>query len=92
MNTSVRGKTPEFRVAPYVGVSMARPGNGSTALFYDIDNRQFMGWRYGTGADVMQTLTPVPDPENGLFSFKTGMELVYMESTRYSNGLVYAIF
>ncbi len=92
VNTSVRGKTPEFRVAPYVGVSMARPGNGSTALFYDIDNRQFMGWRYGTGADVMQTLTPVPDPENGLFSFKTGMELVYMESTRYSNGLVYAIF
>ena len=92
VNTSIRGSVPEFRVAPYVGVSMARPGNGSTALLYDVDNRQFVGWKYGYDDDAMQTLTPLPDPENGLFSFKTGMELVYMESTRYSSGLVYAIF
>ena len=39
----------------------------------------------------MQILTPVADTEDGLFSFKTGMELVYMESTRYSGGLVYSI-
>ncbi len=64
----------------------------STALLYDVDNRQFVGWKYGYDDDAMQTLTPLPDPENGLFSFKTGMELVYMESTRYSSGLVYAIF
>ena len=50
-----------------------------------------MGWKYGYVADAMQTLTPVADPENSLFSFKTGMELVYMESTRYSNGLVYSV-
>lgn len=31
-------------------------------------------------ADAMQILTPVADTEDGLFSFKTGMELVYMES------------
>ena len=92
INTSVRGSNPEYRVAPFVGVSLARPGNGSTALLYDVDNRRFVGWKYGYDADAMQTLTPLPDPENGLFSFRTGMELVYMESTRYSGGLVYAIF
>ena len=91
INTSERGKAPEYRVAPYVGVSMARLGNGKTALFYDMDNKRFMGWKYGYVADAMQTLTPVADPENSLFSFKTGMELVYMESTRYSNGLVYSV-
>lgn len=92
VNTSERRKAPEYRVAPYVGVSMARPGNATTALLYDTDNLRFVGWKYNYGSDdAMQTLTPLPDPENGLFSFKTGMELVYMESTRYSNGLVYAI-
>ena len=44
INTSERGLAPEFKVAPYVGVSMARPGNGNTALFYDTDNRRFVGW------------------------------------------------
>ncbi|MEY8590734.1 PKD-like family lipoprotein [Butyricimonas hominis] len=92
VNTSERGKAPEYRVAPYVGVSMARPGNASTALLYDTDNRRFVGWKYNySDDDAMQTLTPLPDPESGLFSFKTGMELVHMESTRYSNGLVYAV-
>lgn len=43
INTSVRGGNPEYRVAPYIGVSMARPGNGSSALMYDIDNKRFVG-------------------------------------------------
>ena len=91
VNTSARGANPEYRVAPYIGVSLARPGRSSTALFYDVDNQRFVGWKYGSDADGMQILTPVPDPDDALFSFRTGMELVYMESTRYSNGLVYAI-
>ena len=91
INTSVRGGTPEYKVAPYIGISMARPGNGQTALFYDTDNQRFVGWKYGNNVDARQTLTPLPDPENKLFSFQTGMDLIYMESTRYSNGLVYSI-
>lgn len=91
INTSMRGGTPEYKVAPYIGVSMARPGNGEAALFYDVDNQRFVGWKYGTSTDIQQTLTPLTDPENKLFSFQTGMDLVYMESTRYSNGLVYSI-
>ena len=91
INTSERGLAPEFKVAPYVGVSMARPGNGNTALFYDTDNRRFVGWSTGTTDNSKQILSPLQDPEEALFSFKTGMELIYMESTRFSNGLVYAI-
>ncbi len=95
INTSVRGKSPEYRVAPYVGISMVRyPGNSTAALFYDIDNKRFVGWSFKspTTNDINQILTPVPNPEVGkLFDFKTGMDLVYMEGTSYSNGLVYAI-
>lgn len=91
INTSERGKAPEFKVAPYVGVSMARPGNGETALFYDTDNQRFVGWSVGTNSDGRQILKPIQDPDGALFSFRTGMELVYMESTRFSNGLVYSI-
>ena len=91
INTSMRGAAPEFRVAPYIGVSLGRPGYGTTALFYDEDNQRFVGWKYGSDADGMQILTPLPDPDEPLFTFDTGMKLVYMESTRYSNGLAYSI-
>lgn len=70
------------------------PGNSTAALFYDIDNKRFVGWSFKspTTNDINQILTPVPNPEVGkLFDFKTGMDLVYMEGTSYSNGLVYAI-
>lgn len=91
VNTSEQGGAPEYKVAPYIGVSMARPGNGRTVLFYDIDNKRFVGWKYSTNSSAMQTLTPLSDPDNKLFSFTTGLDLVYMESTRYSSGLVYSI-
>ena len=70
---------------------MARPGNGKAAIFYDVDNQRFMGWKQGYVDFLMQVLNPIRDKDGALFTFKTGMDLVYMESTRYSNGLVYAI-
>jgi hypothetical protein len=91
INTSVPMTAPEYRVAPFVGLSQARPGNGNTALFYDIDNKRFVGWAYGAIETDRKVLFPLADPTGALFSFQTGMELVYMESTRYSGGLVYAI-
>lgn len=88
MNTSRAGTAPEFRVAPFAGFSEVRPANGTTALFYDIDNKRFMGFSHS----AYQILSPIPDPTEGkLFSFQTGKDLVYMEGTRRSNGLVYAI-
>lgn len=91
INTSIRGTEPEYQVSPFIGVSMERPGNGKSALFYDIDNKRFVGWAYGANEDARQILTPLSDPENKLFSFKTGMTLIEMESTRYSGGLVYSV-
>ena len=60
-------------------------------LFYDIDNRRFLIFD-GT-LDRLQ-LNVIPDPghdEVNLFSYTTGKDFVYMQSTRRSNGLVYTI-
>lgn len=92
INTSVRGGAVEYKVSPYIGLQQGT--SGTTALFYDIDNKRFVGWAYGTYANVdgRNILTPVPDPSPaGLFSFNTGKDMVYMEGTRYSNGLVYSV-
>lgn len=46
INTSVRDGAPEYKVSPYIGLQQG--DFGSTALFYDIDNKRFVGWAYGT--------------------------------------------
>ena len=56
INTSARGEAPTYRVAPYIGVSMARPGNGKAAIFYDVDNKRFMGWKQGYVVFLMNVL------------------------------------
>lgn len=92
INTSVRGGKPEYKVAPFVGISMARPGNGKCALMYDTDNRRFVGWAYSVNADARQLLAPLEDPaSNKLFSYQTGKDLVYMEGTRFSGGMAYSV-
>ncbi len=94
INTSVCGGAPEYRVAPYVGISMVRcPANSTAGLFYDIDNKRFVGWDFNDkDIEANQILYPIPNPEAGqLFDFNTGMDLVYMEGTLYSDGLVYAV-
>lgn len=92
MNSTEYGGIPEYRVAPYIGLSPVRKGNASTALFYDIDHKRFVGWTFSNASEnARHILTPVSDPADAKFSFNTGMELVYMESTSYSGGLVYAV-
>lgn len=97
LNTLTAGSGAEFKVAPYVGFSWVRPWSaayGANALFYDIENQRFLGFVgvVGFGSEVPQQLAVIPDPdENRLFSYSTGRDLVYMEGTRRSNGLVYAI-
>lgn len=87
INTSSPGGVPGFKVAPFVGFSQVRPGNSSSALFYDIDNKRFMGFQ----GSRRHQLSILPDPVQKLFSFQTGKDMVYMEGTRRSNGLVYSI-
>ena len=99
INTSAEGGEPEFRVAPYCGFSWARPWDASYAcniLFYDIDNRRFVVFLGGTNFadDGRLQLNAIADPtasETQLFSYSTGKDFVYMQSTRRSNGLVYSI-
>lgn len=92
INTPVRGEQPAYKVAPYIGVSAARPGNTESALLYDTDNKRFIGWVYNSNPAMGQTCTPVPNPEEGkLFDFNTGMDLLYMEGTKYSDGCVYSV-
>ncbi len=96
INTLAPGTPAEFRVAPYAGYSWVRPWQGSyaaNALFYDIDNRRFVMFKGITNfGDEALCLYPLSDPaENRLFSYTTGKDMVYMEGTRRSNGLVYAV-
>lgn len=93
MNTDEVGNDPTYQVAQMLGTSMARPGNSSSALFYDVTNKRFMGWSYY--AQNKKLLFPLDDngegQPQGLFSFNTGMDIVDMESTRFSDGLVYSV-
>lgn len=92
INTSTRGGAVEYKVAPYIGISMLRPGNANCALMYDVDNLRFVGWAYSQNADALQTMSPLEEPTgNKLFSYNTGKELIHMESTSFSGGVVYSI-
>lgn len=91
INTEKRDAEPVFQVSPMMGTSMARPGNSSCALLYDVTNKRFLGWNYR--ATDNHITFPLNDPEGSLkkFSYQTGMELIAMKSTRYSDGLVYSV-
>lgn len=87
INTPTPNQAPTYKVAPYIGTSYARPGNTSTAILYDTDNKQFIGWN----SENPQTSTPLINPGNPKFDYHTGMDLVYMEGTRFGDGIVFAI-
>lgn len=90
MNTDKVGNDQTYQVSPMTGTSMARPGNSSCVLLYDVTNKRFVGWNYN-GMDN-NLLFPLNDPEaEKKFSFNTGMTLIDMESTRFSDGLVYSV-
>lgn len=97
INTSTRGGTPEYRVAPYVGTTLQRPVGKEygLALLFDMDHHRFVYWSgEGGRADEgkKQVLHLLDDPENKLFSYNTGnMDLVCMLSSSFSEGTVYCI-
>lgn len=91
INTSVRGKDPEYRVEQYVGTTLSRYSVGmqgyGVALLYDKDNKRFIGWD-GEGdtngaSGRKQTTYPLSSlaGSNDLFSYDTGMDLVTMLNT-----------
>lgn len=89
INTTLSGE--KFKVAPFMGVNEMRPSQGTRALFYDRDNKRFMSASYVSGGDIAR-MSIIPDPFSAmLFSYQTGRDMIYMEGTRRSNGLVYSI-
>ena len=95
INTSKRGDDPEYKVAPFIGVSLSRNlgSRYGAALLFDTDNHRFIGW-HGVSEPAKQTCYPLEDPAPAekKFSFQTGsMDLVSMVNTNLSEGLVYCI-
>lgn len=99
VNTLEEGKDIQFKVAPYVGFNWTRPwvsSYGGSMLFYDKTNKRFMIFEGSSnfGPDERMQLSPIPDPSGtavNLFSYTTGKDLLFMQSTRRSGGLVYSV-
>lgn len=99
VNTSEEGKDVEFKVAPYVGFNWTRPwvaSYGGNMLFYDKTNKRFVIFEGSSnfGPDERMQLNPIPDPTGdaiNLFSYTTGKDLLFMQSTRRSGGLVCSV-
>lgn len=81
---------PEFKVAPFIGVPQMRPYTwDEIALFYDKDNKRFVGWDTAKGKG--QICFNLPEPENKLFSYTTGRDLVTMVNTKFNDGTIYSV-
>ncbi len=89
-NTSVEGNAREYRVAPFIGTGMERPGTTTNALLFDIDNKRFIGWDQTTAASS-GVCYEIPAGGANFIPFNCGQDLVYMEGTRFANNTVFAI-
>lgn len=91
INTFTEGGSADFHAAPFIGVSMARPEYYSyQAILYDKDHQQFLSWD-GAYYGNSNVCSPIQDPENKLFSYKTGKDIVAMVNTKFSGATVYSV-
>jgi len=81
----ISAEQKEFKVAPFIGANHDAPL--SVTIFYDKTNRRFVK-HSGTAA----TCTTMPDPpaNQKLFSFSTGMDMLYMRWISFNGGEVFA--
>ena len=94
LNSDAYSNDPTYKVSPFIGSSQTRPGNSGKALFYDITNKRFMVFNYYQAyyyGNAGKVLFQAQEPENPKFSFVTGMDIVDMESTRFSDGEVFSV-
>ena len=75
-----------FTAAPFLGSDETSPS--TPLILYDADNRRFVK-HSGTAASC--TTLPEPAADKKLFSFSTGMDLLYMDCIRFSGTEVFAI-
>lgn len=91
INITVKGRDPEFKVAPYIGYNAIRPKiMSSLAVFFDETNRRFMGFNATTpGSEVLYPL--IGSDADNKFNFNIDMNLIYMVGTAYDNGVTFAL-
>lgn len=75
-----------FEVEPFIAGDHNSPVG--TNIFYDKTNRRFV--RH-SGSAATSTTIPDPDAAQKLFSFSTGMDLVYMRWVPFNGGEVFSI-
>jgi hypothetical protein len=75
-----------FTAAPYLGTDEAT--TSLPCILYDIDNRRFV-----KHTALAASCTTIPDPtgDKKLFSFSTGMDMLYMDCIRYNGPEVFAV-
>ncbi|WP_197084066.1 PKD-like family lipoprotein [Sphingobacterium sp. Ag1] len=82
----IAAEEKSFEVAPFIGGRHTDVSNPVT--LYDKTNRRFV--RHVSTASTCTTLID-PDKDLKLFSFKTGLDMVYMRWMAYNGGEIFAI-
>lgn len=75
-----------FEVEPFIGGSQS--SSSGVNIFYDKTNRRFV--RH-SGSAATSTTIPDPDAAQKLFSYSTGMDLLYMRWVSFNGGEVFSI-
>ncbi len=85
-NTDVYGNSPTYRVSPYMATA---PYNYASylVLAYDIDNQRFVSKYMYTSSGTFGSINELESP---LFSWYTGMDLIYM-SIAGNGTIAYAV-
>lgn len=88
LNTDKIGNPATYKVAPSIGRGFA---NSDLSVFYDVTNKKFKGTTYPGQTQANMALYDLLEPENPLFSYKTGLDFVDMTMSALSAGQVFTI-
>ncbi|WP_207535996.1 PKD-like family lipoprotein [Desertivirga arenae] len=80
----IAGQLSGFRIAPFVANNYT--SSTAAAILYDIDNKRFVKH---TGTNSTSSI--IPDPSGKLFSYTTGLDLLYMTWVPFNGGEVFSI-
>lgn len=77
-----------FKIAPFAAPPLTSAVNRTQiGIFYDTDNKRFV-----KHTDIDNYCTAIPDPkENKLFSFSTGMNMIYMCYSPFGAGEIFSV-
>ncbi|WP_162799834.1 PKD-like family lipoprotein [Pedobacter jeongneungensis] len=83
----IASEQKEFKVAPFIAGNHLIVASAH-AVFYDTTNRRFV-----KHAGSAATCSTIPDPADAqkLFSFTTGMDLIYMQWVGFNGGEVFSV-